>query len=266
MLVLQSAQPVPLYQISAWPDWRFAESIDAMIEQLEGQTRRRILKAHLPLDGLPLYDEVKYIHVARDGRDVSMSWHHHHSGYTSEYVTAVSEMGLTDDQIAREYPEWLPDPADEFHRWLTESIVPGHQDGLPHPSYFQFERTWWKERDRTNVLLVHYNDLKQDLQSQILLVAAFLEIEVSPPLLDEITKAAGFDAMHRDRSTLNPRASKVFRGGGDHFYNRGTNQRWVGVFRAEDLDLYDQKLDQLGDPVLARWLQHGGPRTDVSHG
>ena len=33
---------------------------------IEAQTHRRFLKSHLPFDGLPIYDEVRYIHVARD--------------------------------------------------------------------------------------------------------------------------------------------------------------------------------------------------------
>jgi aryl sulfotransferase len=258
MLVFQSAEPMPLYQISPWVDRRFTYSIDAMIEQLEAQTHRRFPKAHLPLDGLPLYDEVKYVHVARDGRDVSMSWHHHHAGYEAEHIADMRRVGLEDDLIGRDHPEWLPDPADEFHRWLTESIVPGHDDGLPHPSYFQFEKTWWEERHRENVLLVHYNDLKQDLRGQIARLAEYLEIEVSRVLLHQISEAASLDAMRRSGAKLNPHAGKIFQGGSDHFYHRGTNARWVGVFRDADLELFQHKLARLGDPALARWLQHGG--------
>lgn len=258
MLVFQSVEPMPLRQISPWPDRRFANSIDAMIEQLEAQTHRRFLKAHLPLDGLPLYDEVKYIHVARDGRDVSMSWHNHHAGYQEDHIAHQREIGNEDDLIGRDHPEWLPDPADEFHRWLTESIVPGHPDGLPHPSYFLFEETWWEERHRDNVLFVHYNDLKQDIGRQINRLAAYLEIEVSDALLLEIAEAASFESMRRDGTKLNPQSGEIWRGGSDRFYNQGTNGRWVGVFRDQDLALYQQKLDRLTDPALSYWLQHGG--------
>ncbi len=258
MLVFRSVEPIPLHQISLWLDRRFADPIEAVIEQFDAQTHRRLPKAHLPLDGLPLYDEVKYVHVARDGRDVSMSWHHHHAGYQADHRARVRQIGLEDDAIGRDYPEWLPDPADEFHRWLTEAVVPGHEDGLPHPSYFQFEKTWWDERHRPNVLLVHYDDLRRDLAGQIARLAAYLEIEVARALLREIAEAASFRSMRRDGAKLNPHADRFFKGGSDHFYNRGTNQRWVGVFREADLELYQQKLDRLGNPALAHWLQHGG--------
>lgn len=258
MLVFQSVEPMPLREVSPWLDRRFANPIDAMVAQLQAQTHRRFLKAHLPLDGLPLHDEVKYIHVARDGRDASMSWHNHHAGYHADHIAHTRQIGLEDDLIGRDHPEWLPDPADEFHRWLTEAIVPGQQDGLPHPSYFAFEKTWWDERLRGNVLLVHYNDLKQDIVKQIKRLAAYLEIGVSDALRREIAEAASFESMRRDGAKLNPHAGKIWRGGTDHFYNRGTNARWVGVFRDQDLELYQRKLDQLGDPALAHWLQYGG--------
>ncbi|MEM7023513.1 MAG: sulfotransferase domain-containing protein [Pseudomonadota bacterium] len=257
MLVFQSAEPMPLHQISPWPDRRFTYSIEAMTEQLEAQTHRRFMKAHLPFDALPIYDQVKYVHVARDGRDVSMSWHNHHQGYSADFIAELRQIGLDDPLLGRPYPEWLPHPADEFHRWLTESVIPGHEDGLPNPSYFRFEETWWDACGRDNVWLVHFNDLKQDLEAQIARLAAFLNIEVSAPLLREIAEAADFGAMRRDGPKLNPHARRVFERGSDQFYNRGTNQRWVGLFREADLELYQRKLDQL-DPALADWLQHGG--------
>lgn len=44
---------------------------------IEAQTHRRFLKSHLPMDALPIYDEVRYIHVARDA---SCSWKRAHRG------------------------------------------------------------------------------------------------------------------------------------------------------------------------------------------
>ena len=69
LLVFQSPEPKPIMQISAWIDRRFGPPIEDVLAQIEAQDHRRFLKSHLPLDGLPFYDRVKYIHVARDGRD-----------------------------------------------------------------------------------------------------------------------------------------------------------------------------------------------------
>ena len=69
-LIFQDAVVRPLLQVSPWIDGRSFGPVERIYQQIEAQTHRRFLKAHLPVDGLPLYDEVKYIHVARDGRDI----------------------------------------------------------------------------------------------------------------------------------------------------------------------------------------------------
>src|SRR5574340_877055 len=69
LLIFQSAQPRTLGQLSPWIDFRFRLPINEQLSLIEAQTHRRFLKSHLPLDALPIYDEVRYIHVARDARD-----------------------------------------------------------------------------------------------------------------------------------------------------------------------------------------------------
>src|SRR3712207_2036369 len=155
MLVFQSAEPQPVWHTSPWIDRRFPEPLEAVMARIEAQPHRRFLKSHLPLDGLPFYDEVKYIHVARDGRDAAMSFHNHGRSFTPEMLDALSRSGLADEAIARPYPSVPPDPADYFHRWLTEAAAPGEEDGPPTLSYFHTERTWWEVRSEPNVLLVH---------------------------------------------------------------------------------------------------------------
>src|SRR5215211_6733084 len=167
LLVFQRTEAVPIMEISTWVDRRFPQPVEAMVAHIEAQEHRRFLKSHLPADGLPFYDEVKYIHVARDGRDACMSFHNHASGFTDQTLESLSKAGLEDETIARPYPPVLADPAEYFHRWITKGAIRGHDDGLPQMSYFHFERTWWEVRHRPNVLLVHYNDLKADLSREM---------------------------------------------------------------------------------------------------
>ena len=167
LLVFQSPEPKPIMGISAWIDRRFPQPIEAVIAQIEAQEHRRFLKSHMPLDGLPFYDEVKYIHVARDGRDACMSFHNHGTGFTGKMLEGLNKAGLEDDTIGRPYPYIDPDPGRFFHQWITRGEVPGHEEGSPSMSYFHFERSWWEARNRPNVLLVHYNDLKADLSGEM---------------------------------------------------------------------------------------------------
>ena len=174
LLVFQDPEPRPVMQISPWIDRRAREPIEAVMARIDAQDHRRFLKAHLPADGLLIFDEVKYVHVARDGRDAAMSFHNHGSGLTPEVLEALDRSGLEDERVGRPYPRVPADPADYFHRWLTEEVDPAYGDSSSVTSFLHFARTWWKERHRPNVLLVHYNDLKADLPGEMRRIADFL--------------------------------------------------------------------------------------------
>ena len=94
-LVFQDTAVRPLLQVSPWVDGRF-RAVGPTYEQIEAQTHRRFLKAHLPIDGLPLYDDVKYIHVARDGRDAVMSIHNQYRSHTDAQRETLSKIGAED--------------------------------------------------------------------------------------------------------------------------------------------------------------------------
>lgn len=257
LLVFQTTEPMPITDISPWLDRRFGPAAGEVFARIETQDHRRFVKAHLPFDGLPIYGLVKYVHVARDGRDAAMSFHNHTVGFRPAVVDMLSRAGLEDEQIARPYPEVLDDPAAFFRRWISQGAVDGHDDGLPNLSYFRFERTWWEARARPNVLLVHYNDLKADLDGEMRRLAAFLEIDVAPDLWPDLVEAAGFAAMQRDGDVLVAGLAPMFREGSRTFLHKGTNGRWRGVIRDADLALYEEKAGTMLPPACAAWLANG---------
>jgi aryl sulfotransferase len=210
LLVFQTPEPMPVMQISAWLDRRFPQTIEAAIAQIEAQEHRRFLKSHIPLDGMPFYDEVKYIHLVRDGRDACMSFHNHVMEFTDVMLRLLDKSGLEDPAVARPYPRPLADPAQHFHRWISEGAVPGHEDGSPNMSFFEFEKTWWSARKQANVLLVHYNDLKSDLSGEMQRIAEFLGISVAPSLWADLVQAASFETMRRDGDVLMAKTASLF--------------------------------------------------------
>lgn len=257
LLVFQSTEPKPIMQISAWIDRRFPQPIEAVVAQIEAQEHRRFLKSHLPLDGLPFYDEVKYIHVTRDGRDACMSFHNHGRAFTDQMLDSLNKAGMADEAVGRPYPRIHADPGEFFHQWITQGEVPGHGDGSPSTSFFQFERSWWEARHRPNVLLVHYNDLKSDLSGEMQRIADFLGISVAPILWPELVEAAGFEAMRRDGDALMSNVASIFKEGSQAFFFKGTNERWRGVVAEADLALYEAKARAFFSPECARWIVRG---------
>ncbi len=253
LLVFQSPAPCPVLEISPWIDASFVAPIEAIRELIEAQTHRRFLKSHLPFDGLPIYDEVRYIHVARDPRDACMSYFNHYSGLTPPAFDAIeasapAELGPV--------PRQTGDLRDFWRRWFTRGSQSGWQDGYPDLSFVDFETSYWRVRRRENLLLVHYNDLKADLDGEMRRIAAFLGIQTPAALWPRLVEAASFDAMKREGAIILGPLNALFEGGSDRFIFKGSNGRWKEELSGDDLALAE-KLAARFSPGLRRWLEGG---------
>jgi aryl sulfotransferase len=253
-LIFQSTNPIQHGRISPWIDNR-GRAVEDLMAFIDAQEHRRFLKSHLALDAMPLHDEVKYIHVGRDGRDCALSWHNHQTGFKPEILAMFDQVGLADPRIARPHPRPAQDPADFFHDWLEGD--PEKFNGYPARIYFGIERSFWNARKRPNVLLVHYADLKADLDGEMRGVATFLDIETPDALWPRLVEAARFETMQANSSVTMPRADRAFDGGSLRFFNKGVNGRWQGVYRDEDLAAYEARVKTETTPTLARWLERG---------
>jgi aryl sulfotransferase len=257
LLIFQSPEPRSINDIAPWLERRLEGPPEPLFATLLAQTHRRSLKTHLPFDGLPIHDEVNYIHVARDGRDACLSYHNQVTRFRPETRAALDRIGIEDETLRRPYPVIPQDAGDYFHMWLSEGVVGGAGDGTPYLSYFDLERTYWDQRHRRNLLMVHYRDLKADLPGEMRRVARFLDIEVSEAIFPELVKAATFEEMRRVGDQLMPRVLKTFEGGAERFFYKGENDRWRGVLGEEDLALYERKLGASLSPACAAWLTRG---------
>src|SRR5215470_6703817 len=128
--------------------------IEQVLAAGEAQTHRRFLKSHLPLDALPIFDEVKYIHVARDGRDACMSLLNHYNSFTPEALENFDKIGMSDEAIGRTFPRLPKTEREFFLHWIDDHT----DDPTSRLSdfFFRLERSFWTERRRPNLLMVHY--------------------------------------------------------------------------------------------------------------
>jgi len=163
LLVFQSPAPRPLFDMSLWIDCRFTMPIEAMLPIIEAQQHRRFLKSHLPLDALPIYDEVRYIHVARAGLDACMSFLNHFNNYLPERWSASTRSA------------WRTKPSGGLSAGAANAarILPllddrrrGQRGDDKSRLLFDIECSFWRERARPNLLLVHYNDLKATFRTR----------------------------------------------------------------------------------------------------
>ncbi|MEO6715961.1 MAG: sulfotransferase domain-containing protein [Novosphingobium sp.] len=261
MLIFASDEPRLIWDMSPWPDMRLFGPIEAMFEKAEAQTHRRFFKTHLPYDALPVHEGVKFIHVARDGRDAALSFHNHLLNFTPETLASLDEISIGDPKFGDQHPRQDVDPADFFHNWIADESNNGQGD--PGASFFQIENSYWPARHDPNMLLVHYADLKRDRAGEMRRIADFLDIEIAESIWPSLIEAASFESMQRQGDNLIP-ALQVLWGeqGASRFFNKGTNRRWEGVFRPGDLELYDAKVRAAFEPELAQWIENGRASLD----
>jgi aryl sulfotransferase len=253
MLLLQSTEARPIRQFSTWIDARFREPLDDVIALLDAKQDRRLLKSHIPLDGLPLFDGVQYIHVARDGRDAWASYYNHRRSFTSEALARFDQIGTEDNAICAPYPRASPDPREDFREWLGL----GNEQARVAPDFFHFVGSFWGQRHRPNILLVHYNDLSAELEQEMRRIAAFLRLECAEALWPQLVRAAGFEEMRKDGEKLMPQASSQFVGGARSFFFQGRNGRWRDMLGEQEIALYQARVKKSLSAECARWAESG---------
>jgi aryl sulfotransferase len=263
LLVFQSPDVRPFGDISPWLDATFFNPLEEDLATLQAQTHRRYIKSHLPFDALPLWDTVKFIHVGRDGRDSTLSWQNHQQGFSSPEL--LQRIGARAMELAAQSggrPAGPPPPRPEdprafLHQWMDELEAAPEDDGTREPTFFGFENTYWRERKRPNLLLVHYNDLSTDLETEMWRISDFLEIDTPKTLMPKLVEAARFGTMKKSGDALFPVLKLAFDRGADRFLNQGKSGRWREYMTEEDVRRYEAIVRKRASPGLATWLERG---------
>jgi len=246
-LVFGGAEGIKVPELSPWLDLRVPPK-EVKLQALAAQRHRRFIKTHLPVDALVFSPNAKYLYVARDGRDVVWSMYNHHANANAAWYQALNETpGLVGPPIA-------PPPAsvrDYFNQWLE-------RDGYPFWSFWDNLRSWWDVRHLPNVLLVHFADMKTDMEREIRRIADFLEIQVPTDRWAPILEHCSFDYMKAHAAQAAPLGGAFWEGGAETFINKGTNGRWREVLSELEIARYEARARDMLGAECAAWLAEGG--------
>uniref|UniRef100_UPI004038E58C sulfotransferase 1A1-like isoform X2 n=1 Tax=Callospermophilus lateralis TaxID=76772 RepID=UPI004038E58C len=146
------------------------------LETLKDTPAPRLIKTHLPLGLLPqslLDQKVKVIYVARNAKDVAVSYYNFY-------------------KMAKVHPD--PGTWDSF----LEKFMDGQ---VSYGSWYQHVQEWW-ELSRTHpVLYLFYEDLKENPKSEINKILEFLGHSVSEETVDHIVQHTSFKEMKQNPMT-----------------------------------------------------------------
>ncbi|XP_052737838.1 uncharacterized protein LOC112044107 [Bicyclus anynana] len=143
-------------------------------EDIEKMPSPRFIKTHLPLSLLPPYllDTTKVVYVARDPRDVAVSF------YKFQKFLRI----LTPDKEFKQY-------------W--KFFLRNH---IPWTPYFDNVLEAWEQRNHPNMLFLFYEDMVKDLPGTVRLVANFYNKSLSEEQVNELADHLRFDNFKQNKS------------------------------------------------------------------
>src|SRR5262249_52483955 len=152
---------------------------EEMFRLLDEQHRRRFIKTHTPLDGIPRIPSVTYITVTRHPLDAALSYQDHHANIRRDQLeTLRSAAGAPEYTWQSEFDDEPEDPA-AYLRWFIDNHVePSGSGPYGLADYSNQVGTYWEARAEPNVYLFHYTDLWNDLEREMRRVATVLGVEV----------------------------------------------------------------------------------------
>lgn len=246
LLIFQTPEPpAPLAELSPWLDWLIAPRAE-VYATLAAQGHRRFIKTHTPLDGIPIDPRATYLVAARHPLDMAVSLYHQGNNIDRARVRRLTGRPEPDGP-----PPTRPAPRDWLLSWIDRDVDPrAEMDSLPGVLWHLSDA--WARRDEPNVVLVHYDDLLDDLDGQLRRLAGLLGITVPGERRPGLVEAATFAHMRSGADRFLP-APGVLKDTAS-FFRRGTSGAGRELLTGEELARYRARTARLAPPDLLAWL------------
>ena len=181
----------------------------------------RAFKSHFTYDlmpcGKPSTTPCKYIYVARNPKDVAVSYFFH-------YIRISVRKDATLD--------W-----DIFFR----NFIYGNVDS---GDFFDHVLSWWSHRNEDNVLFLMFEDMKKDPRAAITRIATFIGADFSDEVIDKVVAQTSFDSMKKDDTANYSAIGFWFNPGSTAFMRKGEVGDWRNHLTPEQSAEIDQLCEE----------------------
>ncbi|XP_072404412.1 amine sulfotransferase-like isoform X3 [Chiloscyllium punctatum] len=168
-----------------------------------GYTDYQLLTTHLNYQMVPSSAKnrrMKIIYVARNPKDVVVSFYHYHN--------------------CHHYLKTPKDFSDFLEQFIEGNVIYG--------SWFDHIRDWYNHKDELNMLFVTYEDMQKDIRSVIVKVASFLNKMLDGKTLESIVDHCTFAYMKTNAATNYRAELKHFNHDIGHFFRKGLELSLLG--------------------------------------
>ena len=185
----------------------------------------RYFKTHVPFSWLPYNESAKYIYVARNPKDVAVSFF-----YFLEHMQ---------DQVIGYKKENTIDMS-SFIDYFGESKV-------LYGCWWEHVMSWYQASlNNQNILFVTYEEMSQNIESVISKIAAFLNENIVEEKLLSIAEKCTFKNMKNDKKSSMAYCK--------NFWRKGTCGDHVNFFNEEQIQHFDVKSKSMLPKELLKRL------------
>ena len=145
-------------------DWQ------AVLNYYETLPEPRIFKTHCTAEQTPGIGTARIILTSRDPRDCCVSFYHH-------------IINMTDEARAQAKIPYPKSFAEHVERWLQ------------YAAWYRNIKSWWPYHDHPRVMWLRYEDMKDDLASNLERIRSFVDWDVSPEAMKKVLEYSSFQWM-----------------------------------------------------------------------
>jgi len=190
---------------SSWPYPRSREELDS-------SPSPRIFKSHMPwhmaVGGDTVNSPCKYIYIARNPKDVAVSYFHFESG-----------------------KQWSGNYSGPWEHWLKWFLEGKVQRG----DWFNHVLSWWHHKNDGNVLFLKYEDMKRDFDNQLDEIAKFLDYPLTDSTRSKIHEKSSFENMKKNNFSNLHEIPEL-----GSFFRKGQIGSWKDMFTVAQSEQFDR--------------------------
>jgi hypothetical protein len=190
------------------------------LEEFEARDNPRVLKTHDPaewLDDIVAGTDAKIIFVFRNPKDQAVSFYKHMK------IMPDRKEAMANVEFQDFYRDVVRNPK-KFYYGLWEDHVSGYLS----------------TRDRRNMLVLRFEDMKEDLPREIRKISEFIGVQYDEDLIEEVARKTDFNYMKQDVT-----CNKSFIYKSSDFFSSGKVGSWAGFLteeQATELDLIEKNV------------------------
>ncbi|XP_042556326.1 sulfotransferase 2A1-like [Dipodomys spectabilis] len=201
---------VPTYIRSPWIENESGYKFK--VERKEGPP---LITSHLPIQLFPksfFTSKAKMIYVIRNPKDVLIS------GYYFRRFTNLSKK---------------PESLEQYFEWFLQGYV-------PYGSWFDHVRGWMSMREKENVLVLSYEQMKKDTRSMVERICGFLGKALEPGELDLVLENSSFQAMKENKMCNFPDVPEWIVPAGFKITRKGITGDWKNHFTPAQTQAFEE--------------------------